>query len=263
LRIGIAATLFFLVGCIATGQKTVQPGDRVLCQYTCRYGNGDIVATTSEKVAQDPAMPKSVVFLPQKQCTAVEVIAEEAGTDQNPAWAKGFDGVIKKNLARAVTGAREKEQRSVELRGKWAKGQNIIQMAKVRRRPKEMRMTKEEYTLRTSKSPEMGQPFTIDPAVPGKVTEVTEKEVVIRFCAIPGSKTDTPFGKGTVREEEKYFLIEIHAEKGTLVRTGPMVGRIVDVNDRFLTIDYGHPFGGEPLICDFTVESVEKQEERK
>jgi FKBP-type peptidyl-prolyl cis-trans isomerase 2 len=69
----------------------------------------------------------------------------------------------------------------------------------------------------------------------------------------------TPFGKGTVKESGNVYIIDIDAKVGALVRSGPMVGRIVEVGEGetgTITIDYSHPFGGESLDCDITLEGI-------
>ena len=94
----------------------------------------------------------------------------------------------------------------------------FLQLARVRVRPKEMRMTSGEFKARTGKEPEVGEEFTSDPEIPGKVASVSENEVLIRFFAQPGSVVDTPFGKGTIRENEKNYEIVIDTPVGKLVR---------------------------------------------
>lgn len=67
---------------------------------------------------------------------------------------------------------------------------------------------------------------------------------------------DTPFGKGAIRENEKNYEIVIDASVGSLVRTRGLVGRISEVRDGSIVVDYGHPFGGETLTCDIKVEPL-------
>jgi len=122
---------------------------------------------------------------------------------------------------------------------------------------KEVHITPDEYLSRTGKAPEVGQPFITDPAVPGKVASVTESDVVVRFFAKAGDKVATPFGEGTVKELPDKYEIVIDAHTGAFVRSGGYVGRITNVDDRFITVDYSYPFGGEPLFCDILVESAE------
>ena len=77
-----------------------------------------------------------------------------------------------------------------------------------------------------------------------------------------GAQVETPFGKGVLREEADHCGIAIDARSGTLVRSGPLAGRIVSMNDRSFVIDYGHPFGGETLSCDVAVKAVPDPEKK-
>ena len=79
----------------------------------------------------------------------------------------------------------------------------FLQLARIRAAPKEIRMTRDEYKSRTGKEPEVGEEYAWTP-LPGKVASVSENEVLIRFFAQPGSVVDTPFGKGTIRENGKH-----------------------------------------------------------
>ena len=129
-------------------------------------------------------------------------------------------------------------------------------MARVRERAKEIRMPSADYETRTGKPPKVGESFTTDPAVPGRVEKVTADEVVIRFYAKPGDVVSTPFGPGHIRESVNAYEIEIGAKKGDLIRTANLVGRVSAVDEDYIEIDYRNPFGGETLDCDVAVEKV-------
>lgn len=145
-----------------------------------------------------------------------------------------------------------KAQRGVEAR----RGESSVTLVRVRQRPKEIKLSPNEYKLRTGKDAAVGQDFTTEPYLPGRVESVDEKQVTVRFTAEDGKEVDTPFGKGTIRERPDRYEIVIDAHPGSLVRSGGMVGRITAVTDRGITVDYGHPLGGETLLCDVVVESV-------
>jgi FKBP-type peptidyl-prolyl cis-trans isomerase 2 len=80
--------------------------------------------------------------------------------------------------------------------------------------------------------------------------------VTVRLFTTPGAVIETPFGPGRVREEGQDYKMDIEARKGALVRAAAMTGRISDVDDKVITIDFGNPFGGETLLCDVTVEKI-------
>jgi len=252
----LAVAGLFQSACITGG---ITPGDQANVYYTCRLKNGQIVTTTYEGVANDSSQPKSALFSPKEHYEPAGLVAR-GESEPNPAWAVGFERIIEARVARAIVGMRPGESQAVEVKTESSSGRSssrdIIRMARVRVRPKEMRMALDQYTGRKGKSPEVGDEFVIDPAVPGKVVSVTDSEVAIRFSAEPGAEVDTPFGKGVVQETEDSYEIVIEAQLGTLVRTGNMVGRIIEVDVRNVTIDYSHPFGGEVLMCDVEVEST-------
>jgi hypothetical protein len=96
-----------------------------------------------------------------------------------------------------------------------------------------------------------------DTLIPGHVESITEGEVVIRFTAPAGYVAQTPFGLGHIRETQKSYELVVDAKKGELIRTAHLVGRISEVDENFITLDYRNPLGGEALICDVAVEKIE------
>lgn len=257
--------LFLLGGCAAARQAVVRPGDRAAVDFTCRFRNGDIAATTSAEVTRDASRRKSAVFLPRDRKDPVVLVAGGEAPTGTPAD-RSFEGAILSRLSAAIVGLREGTGAIVELGADAAPNGagdgKILPMARVRRRPRELRMTREEYVAMKKKEPEAGEEYTIDPLFPGKVASAEGNEVVVRFSAPPGPKAPTSFGMGTIREREDSYELEIDPRKGSLVRTGPLVGRIVEVNDRLFFVDYGHPFGGETLTCGVTVKSVADPEKK-
>lgn len=246
-------------GCAATAERRViGVGDRVRVGYSCRLPNGELAATT-EKDAGDPSVPKSALFMARKGAIPLSLAAgvAPAAIPGGP----GFDDDIAAGLAQALPGMSVGEKKRVELKGEPVPGlagnERFLRMARVRKRPKEMRLSREEYAAKTGREPEVGRRFVLDPAFPGQVTEVSAQEAVISFPFPEGGEIRTPFGSGKVRDAGDRYEIEIDARAGRLVRSGPVVGRISEVNDRDFTIDYGYRFGGETLSCEVQVEAVE------
>ena len=238
----------------------VIPGDQVDVHFTCRLRNGEIVASSYEEVGRDSSLPKSRVFIPRKMNTPIPIKAERNLPVPDKPGEGGLEGEILRQLSVAAVGREIGKKQAVEIRAErlpeQTKGEWVAKIARVRERPKEMRFTPEEYKAKTGNEPQLGRTFIHDPALPGKVEVVNEKEVIVRFAPQNGTEVMTPFGKGNVRELPDRYEIVIDAQPGSLVRTAALVGRIVDVDDREITIDYSDPFGGEPLLCDLLVESV-------
>lgn len=236
--------------------KIAQAGDYADIRYLCKLPNGEVVAAT-DRVAKD--QPKSAVFSSRDEEGPFSVTVAVPLPELPPGIDMAFEAEITYRLAEAVVGMKEGERRQVKLTAQdiltRSEKSYVARLSRIRKRLKEMEMPLGDYQLRAQRSPEVGQPFAIDPAFPGQVETVTDQKVVIRF-AKPGDVIETPFGRGHIRETEKNYEIEIDARKGTLVRAGNIVGRIADVDDQVITLDFRNPFGGETLICDVTLEKV-------
>ncbi len=249
-----------LAGCAPMRSSVVRPGERATVDFTCRIGNGEIAASTSGEVARDPSLPKSRVFLPRTARDPLVLVAGAEEVRRGPLGVVSFEDAIAARLAAAIVGLREGTRAAVELGADRESAGGRLPMARVWRRPKELRLSREEYAAGKGRAPEIGQEYILDPLIPGKVTAVSDNEVRIGFPCRDGAQVETPFGKGVLREEADHCGIAIDARPGTLVRSGPLAGKIVSMNDRSFVIDYGHPFGGETLSCDVTVVSIEKRE---
>ena len=261
----VFATVFFLnvifvLHCPvipAAETDLIKPGDKVGVQFTCRLKNGEVASSTSMAVAKN-AEPKSSIFLPRSKDDPIAVTAVDGSKDLKPNDFISLENEILAQLSRSVTGMKMNETRTIELHADKISGlppkEEFLQLARVRVRPKEMRMTSGEFKARTGKEPAVGEEFTSDPEMPGKVASVSENEVLIRFLVQPGSVVDTPLGKGTIQENEKNYEIVIDTPVGKLIRMQGLVGRISEAQDRMFTIDFGNPFGGETLTCDVKIE---------
>ena len=241
-----------------TAGRIVKAGDSADIHYVCRLNNGDVVAAT-DSVAQD--QPKSNLYAARKETGPIWVIAASPdGPEPEEREAKPLEELINEKLGRMVDGMKEGETRRVELTAKdlpgSSKGNYTSHLAHVRVRPKELNVAIGDFRYRTGKSPEVGQTFVIDPAFPGRVEAVTEKYAVVRFSGKPGEVLDTPFGPGLVREDETNYYIDIDAKKNALVRAGTLIGRITDVDNKIITVDFGNPFAYETLFCDLSVEKM-------
>ncbi len=238
--------------------KIIQAGDVADIRYLCKLKNGEAVAST-DTLAEN--QPKSALFVPTRESGPVSVMASNLHTPEQRGQDLLLEDEIISRLAAVVVGMNVGETRHVELTADdlaWRAEENYVaQLSRVRKRPRELKIPLEEYEKRIGKSAEVGQPVIIDPKFPGRVEAVTDKEVVVRFSAVPGTIEQTPFGPGSVLETENEIQIKIDAKVGTLIRTGQLVGRITSVNDALITVDYRNPFGREPLTCDVTVDKIE------
>jgi FKBP-type peptidyl-prolyl cis-trans isomerase 2 len=242
----------------AEESAVIKPGDKVGIQFTCRFPNGEIAASTSTAVAKDASLPKSPVFVPRSNDDPVGVVVNQrVGKYVFPV---PFEDEIVNRISASLAGTTLGKMRTIEIHSERPvdvpEKEQYLELARIRQRPKEIRMTKQEYKSLTGIDPLAGADCGIDPLVPGKVTSVSENEVLIQATLEPGATIETGFGKATVRENAGQLEIVFNAAKGTLVRMEEIVGRISDAKDKMFTIDFGDPFGREKLSCEVKTEAI-------
>lgn len=249
------------VGCTHIKPYRAIEGDTLLADYTCFLENGEIASTTVRQIAEDTTQKKSVVFVKRDSFGPIEIKVGEEEDCKDYKKNKEldqFETVLKNLMSQAVVGLSIGEPHRVELRATERKdvreSERIISLARVRKAPKELRMDRDQYVLQMKKKPEVDQHVDFYYPLEGKVMSVKESEVVIGFTPASEEFVEGPFGKIRVKDRGDHFELETMAQKGRLVRTGPIVGRIAEVGDTSFTLDYGHPFGGQKLICDVRLE---------
>jgi FKBP-type peptidyl-prolyl cis-trans isomerase 2 len=226
----------------------------VQIDYTCRTVDGAIAATTSEAVTQDADLPKAGIFAMPRAYQPVTVIAGEPAEASQQPMAQGFDEALTAALTRQVVGLSPDSSQRVEVTAATdaalPRHERFIDLARVRTRSKDLTTTLPEYEAKTGKAPEIGDIVAFEAGMTGQVVEIAGGQVTFRLEAEPGTVLATTFGPARVRDAGDHFEIDIEAEEGGLVRTGPLVGRIVNVTASMFTLDFGHPFGGEALRCE-------------
>jgi FKBP-type peptidyl-prolyl cis-trans isomerase 2 len=249
-----------LSGCttVETG-RIIKQGDKVGLHFTCSFPDGSLAASTNPALADDPAILKSPVFLPKNDSEPLTITAGERIQPPDPMFALPFEYSIADKLADMVVGMREGEKRTVTVTAERTSGCKDLRMALVRKYPKEMHFPLNESGKNKDSAPKVGADYTVDPDMPGKVTSVTDKEVVVRFTAKPGTVVETPFGKGTVRELLDRYEIVMDVRKGSLVRSADMVGIISSVTEDSFTVDFCHPIGGQSLSCEIAAVKPETE----
>jgi FKBP-type peptidyl-prolyl cis-trans isomerase 2 len=261
---GVAMAIAVLSGCAVVHKAApIAAGDRVRVHFTCRLKNGDIAISTEKDVADNASLSKSAIFIPREEqktlvVTAGGISPEKVADDAE--FLTPFEDKVTKRIAAAVVGMVPGEKRSMVLTAerheKGAHGEeNTVKLNRIMHRPKETTVPVADVTAQGGNPPIVGAVLVLGKEqLPATVMAVDTKSVSVRFSPKPGTEIETPLGKGTVRETPNDFEIVIGAPVGGLVRTGPLVGRIIDADDTSFTLDYGHPFGGEELGCDIAIE---------
>jgi FKBP-type peptidyl-prolyl cis-trans isomerase 2 len=253
-----------LAGCANVQKiKPVASGDLVGVHFTCRLKNGDIAISTSKEVTENAALSKSAIFVPRNDEGALAITAGSDAQEHVPDDIISFEDRAKGMIAAAVVGMTPGEKHTVRLRAerkdKDHNGQeNTIKINRITHRPREMEMARGEFLARTGKAPLLDEEIDLGEGIMAKVLSMSGDKVNLRVSATADALIRTPFGPGKVTETPTDLEIVVDAPIGGLVRTGPLVGRIAALDDNSITLDYGHPFGGEELTCEVIVEPAAK-----
>jgi hypothetical protein len=240
--------LTVLSGCVAGARSAVRDGDEVFVRLTCRMPDGKIIMSTEKN---EDVAAISPLYVPGNESRPLRLIA---GKDVEGRGVRGdFDVELANRAARSVVGMTYGETKRVTFTADPVPGADgkprQLPMARVRQRPRQLEMSRAEYANRFGKSPEIGQKVFLSSGIPGMVTGIVDSNVTIKGMAVSGSEIVTPFGSGIISEKDDRYEIEIDAKVGTITRSGPLLGRIISVNDRMFIIDYTQPFAGEALSC--------------
>lgn len=249
-----------------SASRTIAVGDPLEVDYTCRIKEGPVLTTTEESRAEElkAAGADLGLFLPRRTYEPLELIAGEDPQGPIPdevrnlpsMQLKGLHEVIAEALSEAVIGKGIGKRFSVEVTAEAQmevpQPERMIRLRRARSVPRQLRLARDEFMPRTGsgRPPEVGMSVGMYQGMTGKVTTVTVDEVVIAFEPKQDGPVQTPFGEKKVYPQDDRYVIRTDTKEGYLVRTGPQIGRISEVEPGMFTVDYSHPFGGEVLVCD-------------
>ncbi len=254
----VASLFLGLAGCAAS-PTVVQPGSSASVSFTCLTPDKAVAVSTAKATDLAGEAKLSPLYLARPTS---EPVTLEAGTGQAPVIGKKrpMEEEVLQQLRSRVIGLRSGETAGFKLTGQRnpdpKPAEDLLTMSLLRNRPKEMRLSVDTFSNKTGRTAKAGEPFNIDPAFPGTIESIENGEVIIRFKAAVGEKLPLFFGTGTIVDAGDHYEVPIVAKEGTVVRNGPLVGRIIKVDNKLATIDFSDPFGGETLDCSVTVNSV-------
>ncbi|MEA1946816.1 MAG: thioredoxin family protein [Thermodesulfobacteriota bacterium] len=231
--------------------------------YTCRLGNGDIIVTTDPSVVEAPSAKKAAVFIEKTSYSPMDITDFDQGEEKSgKEELKFLEKVLVEKLAAETKDWKMNTARTLKVEAKEQVSlpveERTIQIARIKTHPKTTRYDKEIFTRMTGGELAMDEPVLLHYGIKGKVVSIEENEVLVTFTPASDQPLDGPFGPVTVQDKGDHYVIEIDAQKGHLVRVGPAVGRISEVNTNTFRIDYSHPFGGETLMCDVKVTAIHR-----
>ncbi|MFW8602235.1 hypothetical protein ACOHYD_12245 [Desulfobacterota bacterium M19] len=247
--------------------RLVRAGDKVAVSYTCTLADGSLAVTNERRVANNSATTKSPLFRmpesfgPQLMTATVKPVIDPTGhTEMLGFTVKSFEEAVSEQLGGRLVGLPYDEERQVRLSADVPKGLNGGDRYLLRYRktthPKVLNVPLWSVSKRLGKdSVVAGASWQGRDGITFVVESFAGKIVKLRREIKSGTRVQTPFGPAVVLDKDKsYYTLNIDPKAGTLVRSGPLVGRIIKVTGKSFTLDYGNPFGFENLNCRVRVE---------
>lgn len=266
--IGVFLLVLGITAC-ATGAQ--QPGDTVgdgtgeetrQLHFICRIETGEVLETTDQKIAEDPTVKKSTAFVPRDEYGPIPVTLKEENTDPNQQKTelRFFGEVLMEKLSETTRGWKPGTEKTIRVTTEdqvdVPERERSIWLSRAKQVPKERRYDIERFEHMTTAEPEVGAVFYPFSEIKGTVASVDGNVVVATFAPVSEGPQQGSFGTSQVLDKENYYEIVTDVEIGRLVRMGPLVGRVAEVEREKFRVDYGHAFGGETLVCDVRVEGT-------
>lgn len=279
------AVLGFMMSACAVRQtpepETVQgagviKGEWVRVNYTCSAKNHGLIDTTDGLAGQDPGIEKSRIFRMPVTPGPVKLLAGMNQPGQVNDKLKDLTPEIHNQIARTLV--YKKYGAVYETKIDAAVPSGMMDSNRFRYIPREKQVPRiqtiplADYIARHKSEPISGKLMyknaqnRVPECVWAKITAVDEQQVTLELIpedeSNPEARCDVHLPWGTPRLVDRgdrdMLTTVIESQIGLLVRTGPVAGRVVEINDKTIKIDYGHPFAGETLKC--RVEILDKEE---
>lgn len=260
--IGAMLVLFLLSGFVNV-QTNLPPetGERVAIDYTCRLMDGTVAATTLAEIGNLEDIPKSEIFKPLNVYRPTIVTVPESPLQVTIDYFGSFEEKIIQHLTRKTIGLPLHEKHTFVLNGavpfNVPDKERYLKLTRDRTIDRYRVATLEEYLRQKDQKPIPGQIAHEDDNFITTVKSVEDDKVTLYYTAKPDAHAKNAYGiEHFVNENEEKIKVRLDVEKDSLVRTGPLVGKIIEVTDSQFTIDYGHHFAFESLSCEMEAKPI-------
>ncbi|MFA7316509.1 MAG: thioredoxin fold domain-containing protein [Sulfuricella sp.] len=269
------AGLVLLSSCAAKQQaamRLVQPGDALAVNYTCRLADDSSLAATTLGPMAEEETKKSLVFRPREKFGPIDIRVPEASEQAATNPAMGFEETLAIGIANAIAQAPMDRPVHLALSHPGYQGledrDRYLEVAAEIVRDRRYTIGFQEFEQRYKDvTPIPGMTVGVDTDFPALIEAIKDETVTLYYSAKPGSLFPTGLGQGVVSEDGDKFRIRLTLQPGELFRAGPLVGKVAKVDEKLITIDFGHPFGGRTLDCEVVAEPLDealaKMEQKK
>ncbi|MEW6519463.1 MAG: hypothetical protein AB1461_08630 [Thermodesulfobacteriota bacterium] len=262
---------FLLLLLVSAGCAVMQPqppvitfGQPVQVDYTCRVKDGGLAATTSAEAGKAADAARSAIFArPPAYGPVLMTAGEITECTECDRDRRDFRLVLEETIQRQLVGLQAGRETPMAVASDELLMDEQEGTIKIRRSQSRLRVKPfdgKQLQEMLGRLPLAGE--TVIPegssVLPFKVLEIKGPAVLVEFQVDQSQPFPTPFGPASIESiEEQEFRIRINPSIGHLIRSGGLIGRVVAVDDDFITFDYRHPFGYEELFCQVTVSDAQ------
>ena len=246
----------------AFDNELIKAGDSVQVDFTCSMEDGKIVMTTDESLAGDDRNEKAGIFLPLKEYTPISMVAGSSKSEPDYGNLKAMETEIFDCLSGVLPGMKSGSSNEIFITSEditnLSGEDRFLDLPRIRKIEKQRKIHPVSFKEAYGKDPVKGDVITFKnkPEISMTVLTVAEDEVEVSINTPEGTVINTPLGKGTVYDRGDNYEAVIDIKKGQLIRSGVIVGRVVDVRDDAFTLDYANPFGGEKFKCEVVANKI-------
>jgi hypothetical protein len=215
-----------------------------------------LAATSRPNVAEDTNLSHSPLFSPlNNYLPAPATVAHPQDAAIPLVKTMCFEEMLEQLLARQALGMPLDTPQTLTLHGELIPnttgGDRFLNMNLAYQTDRKVTIFLDEFKESFKETPEIGKLYQADiTGLSATVNAVDGDNVIMTYSAAPGTFIPSPYGKETITQIGDKLEFRTDTKKSSLVRSGPAIGMVTEVNDTTFTIDYGHSFGFTPLTCE-------------
>jgi FKBP-type peptidyl-prolyl cis-trans isomerase 2 len=247
-----------LSGCttatVATRQQ-IQAGDRVLIDYTCRTANGELAATSRKETAEDKTLARSPLFAALNNYLPANELVPHPQQLPPLTPTMCFEEMLELLLARQAADVPMNTPQTLMVEGELipglSSGDRYLNMNRSIQKKRRVTIPIHKFEESFKSTPVIGKTIeTREPGLSVIVEAIEGDKVNLRYSAEPGAAFPSNFGPGIITQTEDTFEVKTDAKKDSVLRSGPMTGKIIGVEENTFMVDYGHSSAFTPLTCE-------------
>lgn len=236
--------------------NVISKNDYIKVNYTCRTQRNEVIATTDQKVAENPEILKSNVLAKREKREPETIIAGQENQGQPAKDRLRFLAPeIRKQIAMQLVGKQIGKPYEMTLESAVPEGikssNRYMTFKLVRKVPRVQSVSRYAFFRGLKREPVVGEVLKRDGIAYARVLKISKDTVVYEMINEEKLVINTPWGKARVISEpgSKWIETRIDVQKGSLVRTGGVIGKVIEITETTFKVDYGHPFAEECLSC--------------